>query len=1002
VHGDLKPENVFWDGTRATLIDFGLGRAQHAATTSADAGAGTLHYLAPELLAGGAARTASDVYAVGAILFELATGLPPFVGDEHAIRHGIALLRPAPLPALDGLEHAIRATLAKDPALRPNAAAVVARLSAPEAPATSAAAPEPAPARARASSERSTVALLAARGLDAVAIESAVRDAHGFVARLHAPCSLAVFTVYDVDDPLAAALDLAAVLVDRGARCAVHVATVALVRRPARPHVVVGATLEDVGAWWPDDSDSLHVTPAVATARDAADPTLPLVGRDALLAAALGSLGEARRERSAGVVIALGEPGSGRSRVARELARRAGDSDTLVVEVAGASPAAATRLARELGDPPATTTAALADALAATLARRPVAIVIDDAHRVDAAILGAIDAVLVRDARVPLWVAVLADPGFEALHSRWAAGAARIARCELGPLDREATAAIAATLLDNDYLPAAFVEHLHAGSRGHVKTLVDIARMAPTARTVEAGLDDTADTDWLVTRVLSALPGELAEVVALLAIAGGELDAGELDRIDERLGGGRVDTAAALAMLGERGLVKREGGGFALRPATIASAAAQRVPEARRRRIHELALELLSAREPTEPVLAECARHAFGAGAREIAAARYGDLATRAHHMHRYVDADRWYTAAIDARPAPLAELFVGRGTMRCRTFRIADALSDFDRACELARAAGDAATAARADLEAGVALDFAMRFDESWERARRASGVADPRIGTALAFARGRHAVRTGQIESAVDLLGDAAVRARELGDDDTALAAQAMLGPMLVNTGRIADAQRCIDDALAACARNGDAFHAAVILGNRSWVWIARHEIDRAIADLVGCIEAARAIGNPWLERVPTYNVAEMLFWLGREDEALHHLARARDLAPRYFANPPEEPLLAARIAIARGDRTTAARELAWMHAHCPAGSFTPHITHLIEAVAAVLAGADLAAWHELATRAERVLAGDEAAELWYLCALATRDPLAIARVRELAATWPIWRVRADRLPA
>lgn len=88
LHRDLKPGNVlFDDDDRAFLSDFGLAKivSEHSDLTRTVSLVGTPHYLAPELINNAAqATTASDIYALGAILYELLAGRPPFDGQNVA------------------------------------------------------------------------------------------------------------------------------------------------------------------------------------------------------------------------------------------------------------------------------------------------------------------------------------------------------------------------------------------------------------------------------------------------------------------------------------------------------------------------------------------------------------------------------------------------------------------------------------------------------------------------------------------------------------------------------------------------------------------------------------------------------------------------------------------------------------------------------------------------------------------------------------------------------
>ncbi|MEU8818379.1 serine/threonine-protein kinase [Actinoplanes sp. NPDC048796] len=133
VHRDVKPDNILLQEAagrfEVRLTDFGIARVLDAAgLTTPHAIVGTPHYMAPEAIQG-EASPASDVYAVGVVLYELITGSTPYAGEPLAVLRGHLDEQPVcPPGVLPPVWELIAWCLAKDPARRPTAAELVSAL----------------------------------------------------------------------------------------------------------------------------------------------------------------------------------------------------------------------------------------------------------------------------------------------------------------------------------------------------------------------------------------------------------------------------------------------------------------------------------------------------------------------------------------------------------------------------------------------------------------------------------------------------------------------------------------------------------------------------------------------------------------------------------------------------------------------------------------------------------------------------------------------------------
>ncbi len=137
VHRDVKPGNVMVSGNSVKVLDFGIAQLATEATADFSAPAavmGTAAYMSPEQALGRRAGPPSDVYSLGCLMVALLAGRAPFVGSTsievaqqqiNGAPPRLSQLRPDVPRDLDEL---VARMLAKDPAARPDAAAVVAAL----------------------------------------------------------------------------------------------------------------------------------------------------------------------------------------------------------------------------------------------------------------------------------------------------------------------------------------------------------------------------------------------------------------------------------------------------------------------------------------------------------------------------------------------------------------------------------------------------------------------------------------------------------------------------------------------------------------------------------------------------------------------------------------------------------------------------------------------------------------------------------------------------------
>ncbi|MEO8700648.1 MAG: protein kinase [Kofleriaceae bacterium] len=1046
-HRDIKPDNIVRrsDGT-IVILDLGLARklpVDPDDPNRAGVQVGSVEYMAPEqLLDATTAGVAADLYAFGCILYELAAGRPPFLGDSAALERAHAALRPPPLASIAkvpiALEHICHDCLAKQPPRRPpSARAVVERLR-EVGDATAAQRIQHSMSVISEGTQpvvlvwaelprvdRALLATLSARKI-AIVSQRGRRVLGGVVGAEHADAAGAA---------LAAARDLAAA----GARVALHLDALTVTATPTGV-TLGGASVERPEDWLP----AVPWTGVVLTrslARVTQVPTRPadigdgfvmlgeagrtteLFGRDALLGDLAVDAATAFAGRGPALALLIGDHGIGKTAVGAALIPRLAELGVRThfgtLPSPGSGKPGHSALAELIGSPTGPVVRAVGDALREAARDQPTAIVLDDLHLAEHELFDAIEYATLGGEPLPLWILGLATTRLDQRRPGFGKRAERHRRDILPPLDEAAAVAMTEALLrPAEYPPQRAVRQIALIARGNPMHLATLGReihdrgAIRTRPNGEHFLDTTALEalppialgPWLAARELASLDLQLVALARVGAVLGGEIDREELAaviRIVEAGGGATttIDVEVGLGELEAHAILVAGANHWTFRQALLEEGIYATTNEAERRTIHRAALEHWRSKPTRLDVAARIARHAEAVGERRIAAAAYATLGERAHDLHQALDADQAWQGAVrnlSDRDLARGRALLGRARARYRLQRVRDALVDLDEVLAIATELGDPVLEVEALLERATALDWSDDYTGSAAAAAHARGRvaslgrADLEAETALAEARSLWRAR--KFDEAIPRLREVVVAGR---GSETETLAKLMLATALVDVGEFAEAGAAFDELILACEANDDRLHLGAAYANRSWLWSAQGEVDRSAEDTRRVIQIAREIGQAMLERIATYNLAESLLWNGPLDEALQRARRSLSLQSSHGEGAAHfDQLLVARILAARGERDELSRLLAILDA----AELSDSDRVIVKVLHCANAGSSMDVWTAALT-ATSELGVDNRLELAHLAVRAgTLAPELARSMRDLATSHPIWSRRSE----
>ncbi|MGK3987158.1 protein kinase [Sorangium sp. So ce136] len=603
---------------------------------------------------------------------------------------------------------------------------------------------------------------------------------------------------------------------------------------------------------------------------------------------------------------------------------------------------------------------ALAEALRGRARRGPFAVILDDADQADDVLLDALEYATLDGEGILLWVVVAGGPRLDQARPSWGQRNQRHTRVTLAPLAEAAAMDLASRLLlPAEYPPAETLRRLADWAGGNPDCLRQLVRSLKNAGVVRrrAGggfyvatteveaLPPVPAWQWLAARQLDDLPPELAACARVCSALGMSFDRAELeavlDGLDRAGGAGpMVDAGFGLSALVERRILLRDSAGrgrveewHAFQNAVLQEAVYEMLDPAHRAEIHRSALAYWRAQVAAGSTggLRALARHAAACGERAEAADAYLALGDLASARHDAVEADQRYDAALhvaeEGDAARRVRALAGRGRSRYRMCRIQEARGDFGDALALAGALGDARLEASLLLEDATALDWAFEFEESARRVGEARPLVEaqrsPELSLRLRVADGRTLWRRGRLDESIAELAACAERAAASGDYDARVLALLMLSFQLASAARREEAESVFRDLIALLTAAGDGFHLCAAYINRIAMWAWRWSLPGAVDDLRRAVDLAREIGNPWLEKMASYNVAVLLHWSDRQREALALARRARWLEEQSSERPmPQTAILIGQIHLALDEYEQADQLALWIERSCALG--------------------------------------------------------------------------------